>query len=624
MTALFLRLLAIYIGATPLYAQSVVGANSAQLLSQGPGAEAAALGGTVVSTVHDPTALYWNPAGLTEAGGTVAGEHLFLFGGARYDFVGLSVQSQVGSFGVGAVQLNQGNIVARTTIDDPGTDVSNTQSVYMAGYAHTLGEHWSAGVTGNVLDYNVAGYSAKGWGVDVGTQGHYASDDFLGLPRVVWSLGASVKNLIQPQVTLMDTAEDYPRELRAGAAMSFETAARPQSSGVIEHDRASLLFSVHQVAGDPGLNPAIGMAYDYLGVLVFRLGYNGNLSGGMGFHTFDDTFSLDYSMENDPLTLNYRFTISYRFDKPARKPQEKFREIIDDEYAQAKAQAESLAKENYAAGQTFFRDQKFHEAEGSFQLASLLTPEDKSMSEAYRRAHEAFRVQETHRLSDSFLDHPAPGEEDRAYFGIPERLGLNVSGDDRSALARKLPAAAQRLAPERAAQLYREVVDTSTATARQLLAAGHAAAAGQVADMLSVIVSSQDALAVAMLAQDAASQANAVRKDFEDLSAQQVGHADARLARAALAFLRAFPDDAANAARARAALEVYRDEHPLTIKERFYILKLYYLAAAVYARRTDRDLQNAGRYLSEVLTRDPANEDADTLWYAMVQDGLAK
>jgi hypothetical protein len=156
------------------------------------------------------------------------------------------------------------------------------------------------------------------------------------------------------------------------------------------------------------------------------------------------------------------------------------------------------------------------------------------------------------------------------------------------------------------------------------LAAGHATAAGQVADMLAVIVSSQDALTVAMIAENAASQASAARKDFEDLSAQQAGHADARLARAALAFLRAFPDDAANAARARAALAVYREENPLTIKERFYVLKLYYLAAAVYARRTDRDLHDAARYLNEIMTRDPANEDADTLWYAMVQEGLAK
>ena len=63
-----------------------VGANSATLLSQGPGAEAAAMGSAVVSTVHDPTALYWNPAGLAASGGMISGEHLFLFSGARYDF----------------------------------------------------------------------------------------------------------------------------------------------------------------------------------------------------------------------------------------------------------------------------------------------------------------------------------------------------------------------------------------------------------------------------------------------------------------------------------------------------------------------------------------------------------
>ena len=59
MTSLFIRLLAIYLGGIPLYEQTV-GAGASQLLSKGPGAESAAMAGTSVSTIHDPTALYWN------------------------------------------------------------------------------------------------------------------------------------------------------------------------------------------------------------------------------------------------------------------------------------------------------------------------------------------------------------------------------------------------------------------------------------------------------------------------------------------------------------------------------------------------------------------------------------
>src|SRR5882672_10126305 len=101
----FLKLLALYLGTTPVCAQTV---GATQLLTRGPGAEGAALAGTIVATVHDPTALYWNPAGLAAAGGMVSGEHLFLYDGARYDFIGLTVPSHLGTFGMGALQLNRG------------------------------------------------------------------------------------------------------------------------------------------------------------------------------------------------------------------------------------------------------------------------------------------------------------------------------------------------------------------------------------------------------------------------------------------------------------------------------------------------------------------------------------
>ena len=622
MIALLARLLALYLGVTPLYAQTV-GANASQLLSRGPGAESAALAGTSVSTVHDPTALYWNPAGLASAGGMISGEHLFLFGGARYDFVGLTVPSRFGTFSGGALQLERSNIVARTAIDDPGTDVSNTQSVYLLGYARPLSEHWTAGVTADMLDFNIAGYSNRGFGLDAGMQGRYEGDDFLGLKRVVWSLGAMVKNLVEPKLTLSQDAENYPREYRAGAALSFETASRPQSSGVIEHDRATIQVSARQVTGAPGLNPAIGLAYDYLGVMVFRLGYDGGVSGGMGLRTPDQRFALDYSLENQPFALDHRFTISYRFGAPAeKKPAAVFREVIDSEYERAKAQAEALAQENAATGETLFRDQKYQQAAEAFRLASLLTPDDKRSAGAYKRAQEAFRVQEIHRLSTDATLNPGPGQEPKAYLAIAELLGLGVENKD--GLTGVLQRIVPRIPAEDYAQLSRQVIDTSTAAVRQLAAAGRYEEARRVVEMLAVVSDKPSAGLVSVLNDALAAKAAGVRKDFDSLSEEQKDHADVRLARAALAMLRAFPEDASAAARARAALARYRADAPLSIKERFYVRKLYYLAAAGYVRHTEASLADAARYLGEIQARDPSDEDADALWSAMTREGLVK
>ena len=622
MVRLLLQVLVFCAAGAPLYAQTV-GAASSQLLSQGPGAEAAALGGAVVSTIHDPTALYWNPAGLANAGGMVSGEHLFLFDGARYDFLGLSVPSRYGTFGVGALQLNRDNIVARSAIDDPGYNVSNTQSDYMAGYGRSLGEHWSVGTTVNVLDFNLAGYTDKGWGLDLGSQGDYPQDDFWGLQRLVWSFGAQIKNLVEPKLTLLSDTEAFPRELRGGAGLSFQTASRPNVGGVISHDRAMILVSFRRVTDDPAIYPGLGLAYSYQNVLVFRLGYDGTVSAGAGFHTSDGRFALDYSMENKPLSLDHRFTISYRFTPAQARPEAIYEESIDDEYTRAKGQADALAQETFNAGQASFRDQNYRAARDAYRLAALLEPGDKETAATYQRAAETYRRAEIHRLStDATLD-PAPGQETQAYQNLARLLDLGA--DNKAELAARLRMLAQRIPTPDYLQLAQQDFDQRAQAARRLAALGHVTDALAIADTLDVLKSSQTALGVQALRAEITAKGAAIRKEFDDLEAQGGGDlSDTGRARAALALKRAFPDDGKAVARADAALARYRSAYPLSIKERFYLRKLYYLAAMRFAKKQDGETRYGQDFIEEILSRDPADADADALLDAMSREGLAR
>ena len=105
MMRVLLQLLALYLGGAPVCAETV---GATHLLTRGPGAEAAALGNSIVSMVRDPRRCTGTLPGLANAGGAVMGEHLFLYDGARYNFVGLSVPSHLGAFGMGAIQLDRG------------------------------------------------------------------------------------------------------------------------------------------------------------------------------------------------------------------------------------------------------------------------------------------------------------------------------------------------------------------------------------------------------------------------------------------------------------------------------------------------------------------------------------
>ena len=615
MTSLLLRLLVLYLGGTPLYAQTV-GATS--LLTRGPGAEAAALSGAVVPTVADPTSLYWNPAGLANAGGAVTGEHLFLYDGARYDFVGLSVPSKVGTFGLGALQLNRSNIVARTAVDDPGTLVSNTQSAYMLGLGHSFGEHFSAGAAANVLDFNEAGYKDKGFGFDAGAQGNYPTNDVGWIKRPLLTFGAVIKNLIEPKLKLSQDDEAFPRELRVGAGLSFQAFSRASNMGLIRYDRLLALFSFRRTSGDPSPHLGLGVSYSFENVLILRAGFDGTLSGGLGFRTTDKRFALDYALENGPLAMNHRFTLSYRFNPPSEKPYATASEEIDDEYVRAKIQSESLAQENFTAGQALFTDRKYAEALEPLEQATLLEPDNSEMSSAYKRTIEVRRRGLIHLLSDGLNADLGSGKEPDAYIAVADLLELGPENKaELVSIAKHLP---ERIEPSTFSALSQAVFQEKSGEVKRLIAAGLVSDALSLVDSLEIVESSSTSAGVAALRQRALAQGDTIRKGFEEQSHLDGVSASARLVRAARAVLKAYPNDSAATTQWASLRDAYRSRLELPVRERFYLRKLYYLAAVRYAKQQSGDARDL---LEEILRRDAADEDANTLLDAMTRKGMA-
>jgi len=616
MTSLLLRLLALYLGGTPLYAQTV-GATS--LLTRGPGAEAAALSGAVVPTISDPTALYWNPAGLANAGGAVTGEHLFLYDSARYDFVGLSVPSKVGTFGLAALQLDRSNIVARTAIDDPGNLVSNTQSDYMLGLGHNFGEHFSAGAAANVLDFNEAGYQDKGFGFDAGAQGNYPAGDLGWLKRPLLTFGAVVKNLIEPKLTLSQDQETFPRELRAGAGFSFQAFSRASNLGLIRYDRLLALLSFRRTAGDPTPYLGLGVSYSFENILILRAGFDGTLSGGLGLRTTDNRFALDYALENGPLAMNHRFTLSYRFDPPREKPFAAASEEIDDEYVRAKMQSESLAQEDFTAGQALFTDRKYAEALEPLEQATLLEPDNAEMSSAYKRTIEVRRRDLIRSLSGDLNKDLGSGKNLEAYKAVADLLELDPENKaEIVSIAKHLP---ERIEPSTFSALSQAVFQDKSVEIQRLIAAGLISDALSLVDSLEIVESSSTAPGVVALRQKALAKGDAIRKSFEAQTRLDGGSVSARLVRGARAVSKAYPNDEAAARQEAALREAYKSHLEIPVRERFYLRKLYYLAAVRYVKQQPGDARDL---LEEVLRRDAADDDAETLLDAMTRRGLAQ
>jgi hypothetical protein len=612
MTSLLLKFLALYVGLLPVYA-------APNLLSQGPGAVGAALGRSAVSVIQDPTSLYWNPAGLAGADGAVTGEHLFLYDGARYDFAGLSVPSRYGSFGLGALQLYRGDIIARRAIDDPGYTVSASQADYMAGYAKGFGEHWSAGGTFNTLDSNLAGRHDRGMGADVGGRFAATSDDAWFLSRPHWSAGAVIKNLLAPSLKLDQDPEALPRELRGGVSVSFDGLSRLSlNAGEIHKDRAMLGVGFSKVMGETELRLGVGASYTLQDVLTLRLSLDDGFALGVGLKTVDGRFSLDYAIEDRPLTKNHRFTLTYRFLKPAAPATAPATTIEDEEYARAKARSEALGDEAFTRGQELFKANRYDDAEDSLAMAVLLKPEDGAVREMSRRAVEVRERATASRLRETLDQQVAAGDAVEAYGSLAKLL--RDRPEDRERLLEQARHMAERMdMPNRVA--------VSTTLAAAGMEAVHAELArGLDAQALSdaiwieaVAIDSQTAVLVHDLHADASRRAAEHRRALEGAIEQRRKAGDLRgTLLAALSLKRSYPEDAAAASSLDTARQDYAATLRLTPKDRLYERKLYYLAAVAWSKR---DAERARDLLDELRRRDATDPDAAALMDAMVRAG---
>lgn len=606
---ILIQLLALYLGGVPVCAETV---GATHLLTRGPGAEAAALGNSVVPVVRDPSALYWNPAGLANAGGMVTGEHLFLYDGARYNFMGLSVPSRLGTFGLGAIQLDRGNIIARSAIDDPGTTVSNTQTDFLLGFARRIGDYFAAGGTANMLRFDLAGNKAVGFGFDLGGQAFLPSDDFGALRQPFWSFGAVLKNLLQPELKLAEEKETFPRELRGGMSVSFATLSRASlGSGVIRHDRAELSMSFRKVAGEPGLHPGLGMSYVYDDMIVFRLGYDRGLAGGLGLRTSDGKFSVDYALENKPLSMNHRFTLSYRFIAPKLPGTRPAAEERDDDYARALARAQGLSQEHYLRGQGYFKEQQYHKSLEPLRIASLLDPEDSEKSAAYRRALEVARREKLRQLNGEMDKALAREDDPETYKAAARMLALRPGDHERLvSVLRGLMARAKASALEPAAA---EIFQERRTMVLQLASAGLAADSLRLVESLAVCQTSGTAAGVESLKAQVMADGQNLRGRLEaEVTAAEQAGARGKGYRALAALRRAYPQDSELGKRADAARAAGRAS--LSLKDRLYLRRLYFLAAAQYA---NGNVDGARDMLEEILRRDPADGPAGGLEDAM-------
>jgi opacity protein-like surface antigen len=341
---MFKRILLVLGAATLLllntgYAQvsvTKVGTSSAAFLNIEIGARAVGMGGAFVGLADDPTAVYWNPAGVARLQGAgLTLMHIDWLAETNFDFgVFILPIEGFGTVAASLATLTMEDMEVRTVLQPDGTGELFTAGDLAATltYALNLTDRFSIGFNAKYIRSSIWNESANAFAIDIGT---LFTTQFNGM-----RLGVSLSNfgtpmrltgrdliiLVDPAPTkdgsndrivskLQTDAFDLPLVLRVGVAMDFVNT--PLNRLTFAAD------AINPSDGDEGLN--VGAEYALRNMFFLRAGYKSifrdlseqGLTFGLGIHrkiTRATALKVDYAYADFGRLNNvHRFSVGLNF-----------------------------------------------------------------------------------------------------------------------------------------------------------------------------------------------------------------------------------------------------------------------------------------------------------------------
>lgn len=276
---------------------------SNEFLSIGVGARSLAMSNAMTATVDDVTAVYWNPAALTdiEYRYQFSFQHAAYFGGvANYDYLGFAYAIDKGShLGVALIRLGIDDIPdtrllfdANGTLDYDNISFFNAADValilsYARGVSFVQGDPFATGLTFGanfkLVRRNIGDFaSAWGFGLDVSAKYRYHDWNFgLMLRDITTTFNAWTINQDALRGAFNITGNDIPGnsleltlpKMLLGASRSFRLTDK-----VDVLTSADLVFTfdgrrnVLLRTGLASMEPQIGLEFDYEDKFYLRMG----------------------------------------------------------------------------------------------------------------------------------------------------------------------------------------------------------------------------------------------------------------------------------------------------------------------------------------------------------------
>lgn len=285
-----------------------VGTIGAQFLKIGIGARATAMGSAFVAVANDPSAVYWNPAGIARLPDRALSiDSVDWFADLQLSHVSYVFTLPIlpGALAVQARSLSMDRLPVRTVFrpDGSGTTYDAGDIALGLSYGRSLTDKFSTGITIHYIQSTLASWTASAIAFDFGT---LYDTGYRSL-----TIGMSIQS-IGSEMTYIEEPVKLPTIFRVGMSMALLRSGthRLLSSGEFQHppDNAE--------RANAGLEYAIGETLFARGGWYFRydqerfsLGGGARLPSALGVGT-----QFDYSYtENRNLPPVHRFGIGFYF-----------------------------------------------------------------------------------------------------------------------------------------------------------------------------------------------------------------------------------------------------------------------------------------------------------------------
>ena len=268
-----------------------VGETGAQFLKIGVGAKACAMGEAFAGLADDPSAIYWNPAGLTQINSVeILGMQNFWLLDMSYQYFAFALPTHYGNFGVAVAYSSSGKIPKYENFQQIGDYKAYDASGTIA-YANKLSKRFSFGIGTKIIQQKIEEEDAKGFAVDFGLL--YELKFIKGM-----NIGLAVQNL-GPGIKFIEKEDPLPLNIKGGISYNIDSMT---------------LTGDFNKPKDNDLRFNIGGEFLIKNILALRAGYNSanSYTAGVGFTW--SKLSVDYAyVPYEDIEDTHRISVRVKF-----------------------------------------------------------------------------------------------------------------------------------------------------------------------------------------------------------------------------------------------------------------------------------------------------------------------